>query len=173
MPYSPIPDTEEKESASLDLALLDSYVGQSGASKKQHVAPSELPELLLVEDNPAILMFEALWLRSVGYNVHTACDSASAVAQLQRHWYAVVLLDINIPGGSGLSVIRQFRQWETIHRCVTTTVRAAALRGCSCVVRVGKPRQAVCLLSAYVNSFDLDPEELRQLEVLCNLGGRN
>jgi len=149
VPYSPIPDTEEKESASLDLALLDSYVGQSasGASKKQPVPPSELPELLLVEDNPAILMFEALWLRSVGYNVHTACDSASAVAQLQRHCYAVVLLDINIPGGSGLSVIRQFRQWENIHR-------------------VGKPRQVVCLLSAYVNSFDLDPEELKQLEVL-------
>ena len=141
MPYSPIPDTEEKESASLDLALLDSYVGQSasGASKKQKkkqrskgrleppVPPSELPELLLVEDNPAILMFEALWLRSVGYNVHTACDSASAVAQLQRHCYAVVLLDINIPGGSGLSVIRQFRQWENIHRCATTAVRAAAV----------------------------------------------
>ncbi len=65
-------------------------------------------EILLVDDEPALreLMKVAL---GDGYRFLEAGDVDAAFALLRTHVPAVVLLDVMLPGGSGLDVLRAIR----------------------------------------------------------------
>jgi DNA-binding response OmpR family regulator len=65
-------------------------------------------EILLVDDEPALreLMKVAL---GDGYRFLEAGDVDAALALLRAHVPAVVLLDVMLPGGSGLDVLRAIR----------------------------------------------------------------
>ena len=65
-------------------------------------------EILLVDDEPALreLMKVAL---GDGYRFLEAGDVDAAFALLRTHVPAVVLLDVMLPGGSGLDVLRAVR----------------------------------------------------------------
>jgi DNA-binding response OmpR family regulator len=65
-------------------------------------------EILLVDDEPALreLMKVAL---GDGYRFLEAGDVDAALALLRTHVPAVVLLDVMLPGGSGLDVLRAIR----------------------------------------------------------------
>ena len=65
-------------------------------------------EILLVDDEPALreLMKVAL---GDGYRFLEAGDVDAALALLRAHVPAVVLLDVMLPGGSGLDILRAIR----------------------------------------------------------------
>ena len=69
---------------------------------------SEPPRILLVEDEPALreLMKVAL---GAGYDFVEAGDLAEALELVRSHVPTVVLLDVMLPGGSGLDVLRAVR----------------------------------------------------------------
>ena len=68
----------------------------------------EAPRILLVEDEPALreLMKVAL---GAGYDFVEASDLGEALDLVRSHVPTVVLLDVMLPGGSGLDVLRAVR----------------------------------------------------------------
>ncbi|RTG94222.1 response regulator [Thermus scotoductus] len=65
--------------------------------------------ILLVEDDPAVAKILTLALKRGGHEPTVASDYPSARGLLTRDWDAVIL-DLNLPGGSGLDLLRYLRQ---------------------------------------------------------------
>jgi Response regulators consisting of a CheY-like receiver domain and a winged-helix DNA-binding domain len=69
-----------------------------------------LSQVLLVEDDRMLGDAVAAALARDGWQVDRATDAASAQLALVDHAYAAVLLDLGLPRGSGLDVLRTLRQ---------------------------------------------------------------
>jgi DNA-binding response OmpR family regulator len=67
-------------------------------------------DILLVEDEPAIVDFMQRVLVRGGYAVRTAADGAQALAALTEHLPAVLILDLVLPGISGFAVLEHVDQ---------------------------------------------------------------
>jgi two-component system OmpR family response regulator len=65
--------------------------------------------LLLVEDDPMLGEAICEGARQSGWSIDHVCDAHAARAALTDHAYAGVLLDIGLPGDSGLTVLRFLR----------------------------------------------------------------
>jgi DNA-binding response OmpR family regulator len=66
-------------------------------------------KILVVDDDPDLLALVAFALTNAGYAVVKAADAAPAVAAFDRELPNLVLLDINLPSGSGFDVCRNIR----------------------------------------------------------------
>lgn len=67
-------------------------------------------KILIVEDNPTLLHAIAAALRSEQYTCETAADFTAAYDKVYVYEYDMVIVDINLPGGSGLEIIRELKQ---------------------------------------------------------------
>ncbi|WP_054958636.1 response regulator transcription factor [Paenibacillus dakarensis] len=67
-------------------------------------------KILLVDDEPNILQFLELGLRSEGFTVKTAMDGTSAIQIAEQFKPHVIILDIMMPGMDGIEVCRQLKQ---------------------------------------------------------------
>ena len=67
-------------------------------------------QLLLVEDDAMLSSALRAGLERDGYQVDIAADAPAARLALTDHGYAAVLLDLGLPGGSGLQVLRSVRE---------------------------------------------------------------
>jgi two-component system, OmpR family, KDP operon response regulator KdpE len=65
-------------------------------------------KILVVEDDDDLRQGLALRLRASGYDVVLAADGLAAVSVARREQPDVVLLDIGLPGGNGLTVLRRY-----------------------------------------------------------------
>lgn len=76
------------------------------------VAPGSpvAPRVLLVEDNAGDARLFSRELRRRGIEVHVARDGAEARALVARWGYALVIVDVHLPGEDGLSVYAAIRQ---------------------------------------------------------------
>jgi CheY-like chemotaxis protein len=66
--------------------------------------------IVVVDDAPASLKVVEMLLRNDGYEVHTAPDAESALDILRTVKPAVMLVDIQLPGMSGLDLARRVKQ---------------------------------------------------------------
>lgn len=64
-----------------------------------------MEEILIVEDNLLLLQRQREWLESKGYRVVTALDEPKARKLLQSREIALVLSDVRLPEGDGLSLL--------------------------------------------------------------------
>ena len=71
----------------------------------------DLPAVLVVDDEPLVLSAIARTLEAT-FSVTTSQDGADAIAQVQRGRFAVVLCDINMPGMSGIDLLRKVRKHD-------------------------------------------------------------
>jgi two-component system copper resistance phosphate regulon response regulator CusR len=65
---------------------------------------------LIVEDDPDMVSLLKAGLDSVPYEVSTSRTAEQALALIKQHAFDVVLLDLELPGRDGLTVLRQLRQ---------------------------------------------------------------
>jgi two-component system OmpR family response regulator len=80
-------------------------------------------KVLVVDDDPDVVDYLSSFLEDNGYDVGSASDSASALATLDRFLPDVVLIDVLLPGRSGLDLlvsIRQSQRWSTVSLVVVT-----------------------------------------------------
>ncbi|MGI4835778.1 MAG: response regulator transcription factor [Janthinobacterium lividum] len=68
------------------------------------------PQILLVDDEPNIVMSLEFLMRKNGYQVGIARNGAEALAALAHTPYDLVLLDVMMPDVDGYQVCRQLRQ---------------------------------------------------------------
>jgi two-component system OmpR family response regulator len=72
--------------------------------------PSAAPRLLVVDDEPSIRDLLSASLRFAGYDVVTAADGSSALAQAEKHRPHLVVLDVMMPDMDGFEVTRKLRE---------------------------------------------------------------
>lgn len=71
---------------------------------------SEVVDVLIVDDDPAVREVLGLLLQADGYRVHMAADAASALAATDELKPLCVLLDLQMPGMDGVELARRLRQ---------------------------------------------------------------
>ena len=80
--------------------------------------------LLVIEDNATLSELLAKGLRTAGYEVDLLSTAAEARAVLMTTTYAAVILDLGLPDGDGLAILRELR-----HRKDSTPVLVLTARG--------------------------------------------
>lgn len=78
------------------------------------------PHILVVDDDQRIRDLLARYLYENGFRVTTAIDAASARASMRGLAFDVVILDISMPGESGLDLARDLKTISTIPICMLT-----------------------------------------------------
>jgi len=66
--------------------------------------------LLLIEDEPGLVMTLSDLLAGEGYAVESATDGPSGLARACEEEFDIIILDVMLPGKSGLDVCRELRQ---------------------------------------------------------------
>jgi len=69
-----------------------------------------MDEVLIIEDEEAILLALEDDLRAEGYAVASATDGPSGLRMAEEHAYDLIVLDIMLPGMNGFEVCRRLRQ---------------------------------------------------------------
>lgn len=79
--------------------------------------------ILLVEDDPMIGESVSEWLQGNGYAVDWLQDGDSALLALHTTPFALVILDLGLPGRDGLEVLKEIRSKESHIPVLITTAR--------------------------------------------------
>ncbi|HXB64918.1 MAG TPA: HD domain-containing phosphohydrolase [Solirubrobacteraceae bacterium] len=69
-----------------------------------------MPELLIVDDDEALRRWEERVVRDQGYSCESVCDAHAVRDHLQRSSYQLALLDLNMPGESGMELLSHIRR---------------------------------------------------------------
>ncbi len=75
----------------------------------QLLAVEGRPRILVIDDQPALLQVFEMILGGGDYDVVTALDAAAAMSAFQAQPFHLVITDKNMPGKSGLEVLREVR----------------------------------------------------------------
>lgn len=67
-------------------------------------------KLLIIEDEASLQELMTKTLKQEGYVVENAMDYSSAIDKLGSYVYDCILLDINLPGGSGLDILEYVKK---------------------------------------------------------------
>lgn len=70
--------------------------------------------VMIVDDEPQILRALRAGLTAHGYDIVSASDGAEALDKAAIDLPDVVILDLNLPGLSGLDVCRELREWSSV-----------------------------------------------------------
>ena len=79
----------------------------------------------MVEDEEKVTRFIKKGLEEVGYGVDTASDGETGLMMGLDGVHDLIILDINLPGKDGLSVLRELRRKRVSTPVLLLTVRAA------------------------------------------------
>jgi DNA-binding response OmpR family regulator len=81
--------------------------------------------LLLVEDDDAVADVVRLHMEQAGYRVHREADGRHAMAAIDRERWALVLLDLMLPGADGWEVCRHLREKHAHVPIIMLSARSA------------------------------------------------
>jgi CheY-like chemotaxis protein len=85
--------------------------------------------ILVVEDNELNLELVEFLLEEQGYEVRAARDAAAARTELQRQVPDLVLMDMDLPGTSGLELTAEIRSDKRLADVPVVALTAHAMRG--------------------------------------------
>lgn len=84
--------------------------------------PDNAPHILVVDDDMKIRALLGRFLVSNGFRVTEAADAAAARAFMRGLAFDLVLLDVMMPGESGLSLARDLKQTRPVPICMLTAL---------------------------------------------------
>ena len=90
---------------------------------KTHTAHARI---LVVDDEPDLRTLYELTLLREGFHVDTAGDLQQARALLAEHRFDVLITDMRLPDGLGLSLITELKAAHRDERCVVITAYGSA-----------------------------------------------
>lgn len=86
-------------------------------------------KILIVEDNAKNMRLFSMILKAAGYIVLEAIDGTEALARAVQEHPDLILMDVQIPGLSGLQVTEKLRQIPGFERVPIIAVSAYAMKG--------------------------------------------
>jgi two-component system, OmpR family, phosphate regulon response regulator OmpR len=87
--------------------------------------PDNAPHILVVDDDQKIRALLGRFLVTNGFRVTEAADAAAARAFMRGLAFDLVLLDVMMPGESGLSLARDLKQTRPVPICMLTALADA------------------------------------------------
>lgn len=84
-------------------------------------------QILVIDDEPDLRTLYELTLLRAGYQVEVAGSVAEAWQQLDAHRFDVVITDMRLPDGLGISIIQKIRELQRSERCVVITAHGSAV----------------------------------------------
>lgn len=134
-------------------------MGRNGPTRRQ---------ILWVDDEVELLLPHRLVLEQRGYEVDTALNGDDALSCIRRHSYDLVLLDQEMPGRSGVEMLREIRGLDSRIAVVMVTkseeeatlTEAIARRVDDYIVKPTSPRQVVSVVARILEGPELRHERL-------------
>jgi len=85
--------------------------------------------ILIVDDSPVDIELTTLAIKATGREVcvHSAVDGESALAMLRSKLPALMLLDLKMPGMSGIEVLRKIRADDRLRGLPVVVVTSSSL----------------------------------------------
>ena len=83
------------------------------------------PRILIVDDDPNLLVLLADQLRSDGYEIATARDGEEALRRLQASWPDLLIIDMMMPRMDGLSLAREIKARADLPIIVLSAIDAS------------------------------------------------
>ena len=126
-------------------------------------APPGQKRVLIVEDNPLNMKLFTAMIAAQGYGVIQAFDGPSAIDIAHRQLPDLIIMDVQLPGMSGLDVTRSLKAEDDTRHIPIIATTAYALRGdeetifsSGCDGYMAKPI-AISEFLALIESFILGP----------------
>lgn len=85
--------------------------------------------ILIIDDNPINLKLEMILLQVEGYDVHAASSAEEALKMLDALQPHLIILDLQLPGMSGLDFARKLKDNPGYRNIVLLAVTAYAMKG--------------------------------------------
>jgi len=82
--------------------------------------------ILIADDDRLIVTMLAEFLRKKGFNVVTAFDSMQAMLGVRNASPKAVVLDVGMPGGNGIDVLRKIRMMSKTSQLPVLIITASA-----------------------------------------------
>jgi two-component system, OmpR family, phosphate regulon response regulator OmpR len=94
----------------------------SGNGARAEPLPDNAPHILVVDDDQKIRELLGRFLTNNGFRVTQAADAASARSCMRGLTFDLVLLDVMMPGESGLSLARDLKATRPVPICMLTAL---------------------------------------------------
>jgi|HubBroStandDraft_2_1064218.scaffolds.fasta_scaffold1104332_1 twitching motility two-component system response regulator PilH len=108
-------------------------------------------DVLIVDDEKDVLHLAGDYLRANGFTVLTAMDADRAMRQLDENKVAILILDVNLAGENGLSLMKFIKPNHPDIPIIIYTglthddkqVKAMLANGANCYVDKSQPKEAL------------------------------
>ncbi|MBI2001930.1 MAG: sigma-54-dependent Fis family transcriptional regulator, partial [candidate division NC10 bacterium] len=138
--------------------------------------------MLVVDDEEVVRDSLARWLEEDGYRVDTAADGQAALTKLGEQAYAILLVDLKMPGIDGLQVLAQARTLQpdaaviimTAYATVDTAVQAMKQGAYDYLVKPFEPEELSLMVGKLTNTQALQRENIllrKALKRQCEFKG--
>jgi DNA-binding NtrC family response regulator len=77
--------------------------------------------ILIVDDEPIVRESIRDWLKDAGYQVATAETGEQALEMVQEEDFGVVVLDVRLPGRTGLNVLKELKATKPHIKAIVIT----------------------------------------------------
>ncbi len=132
--------------------------------------------ILVVDDEPNITRLLGMYLTKEGYTVETAVDGAAAVAKARATRYALILLDLMLPGMDGLEVCRTLRRTSDVPIIMLTArsedvdkIVGLEVGADDYVTKPFNPRELVARVKAVLRRYETAASPERQVLTVGDL----
>ncbi len=128
----------------------------------------EKARILVVDDEEIVRDSLAGWLREDGYSVETAPDGKAAIERIRAEPWAVLLVDLKMPGIDGLEVLEEAKKIQpeasviimTAYATVDTAVQAMKMGAYDYLVKPFEPEELSLMLKKLISQQDLMRENI-------------
>ncbi|MDR3284559.1 MAG: response regulator transcription factor [Treponema sp.] len=119
------------------------------------------PKILIIEDDPDIAILEKDFLESAGFEVEHETDGATGAERALRDRFALILLDLMLPGKDGMTVCREIRSKIDIPILMVTArmedvykVRGLGLGADDYVTKPFSPTELVARIKSHLARYE-------------------
>jgi DNA-binding response OmpR family regulator len=118
-------------------------------------------QILVVDDEAPIRLTMSELLRRRGYEVMTAENGEAALALIHQRPFDLLLLDLKMPGLSGIDVAKRARELQpaaaiiilTGHGSLDSAIDGLHLQVFDYVLKTSSPHDVLDRVAAYINAF--------------------